>query len=335
MCALVVLDQHRLQPWCVHIAVCLLVAAFASSERRLMYLTWFTASIYIYSALGKFDAQFLHTVGQDFARVILEGLGWNAQRVAYRLRIAMAIGFPIAELCIGVGMLFGPTRALAAVAAIVMHAVLLWVLGPWGLRHAWGVLLWNMLFIAMNVLMFLWPTRRSTNPLRALPGPTMEPEPGASSNARTAVSSGAISNVSPKASSALAPQTVQYRFGFIDVFLIGCLIVPLGERLGLVDHWLGWALYAPHSSRVHVAVSATAVEHLPSVVKPFVHCDAEETALWCDVRLDHWSLATLGAPVTPQQRFQIGAARALSHFVADHEIRVDVLSTADRWSGPR
>jgi hypothetical protein len=327
MCLLVVLDQHRLQPWCVHIAVCLLVAAFANSERRLPYLTWFTASIYVYSALGKFDAQFLHTVGQDFVRVILEGFGWNAQLVAYRLRLAMALGFPIGELCIGVGLLFRPTRAIAAMAAIGMHAVLLWVLGPWGLRHAWGVLLWNLLFIALNILMFLWPARRSPVLFLSQSGSTQEPTLDANSDAS--------SNVSSNTTSDIVQQSGRYRFGIIDAFLICCLILPVGERLGLVDHWLGWALYAPHSSRVHVAVSATAVAHLPSVVKPFVHCDSEETALWCDVRFDRWSLATLGAPVTPQQRFQIGAARALTHFVADHEIRVDVLSTADRWSGRR
>lgn len=323
---LVLLDQHRLQPWCVHISVSLLLAAFGHPDRRLKYLIWFTASIYVYSALGKFDAQFLHTVGQDFVTVILRGVGLQADQVAYRLRFWMAVGFPVFELCVGLGLLFRWTRFAAAAAAIVMHAMLLWVLGPWGLHHAWGVLLWNGCFIALNVLMFLQPNRHEkrsnaeSDALSDAQSPSDQPE--------LAV---ATTDVTPGSDR----QVVPLRFGLIESMLVCCIAMPFGERLGLVDHWLGWALYAPHSSRVQVQISSAAVQRLPAAVQPFIQCDAEEHSLWCVVRVDRWSLATLGAPVTPQQRFQIGVARALTPLVDQYEIRAVVFSTADRWTGRR
>lgn len=292
--ALVLLDQHRLQPWIVHISVCLLIAALAQPERRWSYLVWFTASIYIYSALGKFDAQFLHTVGQDFVHTALRGLGWDADRVDERLRLSAAAALPLFELCVGLGLLFRPARTISAIGAIFMHVLLLGLLGPWGLGHAWGVLFWNALFILVSALLFLWPWKTKISP----PRDTL-------------------------------------RIGPIEVLLAMCLIAPLGERFGLVDHWLGWALYAPHSSRAQVEISSQAVESLPAVVQPFVDCQSDPPGLWCSVRIDRWSLATLGAPVTPQQRFQIGVARALSQYVDDFEIRVDALDTANRWSGRR
>ena len=295
--ALVLLDQHRLQPWCVHISVCLLIAAFAHRDRRLNYLIWFTASIYVYSALGKFDAQFLHTVGQDFLTVIFSSIGLDANLLPYRSRFWLATGFPCFELCVGVGLLLRRTRSVAAAAAIAMHAMLLWVLGPWGLQHAWGVLLWNCLFIAQNLLMLI---------------------PAA-----------------PREGKSSSQQLLPLRFGLTELVLLCWIVLPMGERFGLVDHWLGWALYAPHSSRVHIEISAAAARDLPAIVERYVQCDAEEQTLWCDVRIDRWSLATLGAPITPQQRFQIGVARALTRFVEEHEIRANVLSTADRWTGRR
>lgn len=295
--ALVLLDQHRLQAWGVHIGVSLWLAAFPAVQWRLRYLIWFTASIYIYSALGKFDAQFLHTVGQDFVRVLLEAVGWQAQQVDYRLRVWLATGFPIFELAVGVGLLFGPTRTAAAWGAAGMHVLLIGVLGPWGLGHAAGVLVWNGLLVALSVLMVLWPATSGT-PLDA-------------------------------------PVRERWRFGFAEALLACWLVLPAGERFGLVDHWLGWALYAPHSSRAEIEISAAALDRLPAEVQPFLECDHDPAGLWCLVRADRWSVATLGAPITPQQRFQLGVARELSRYVDPYQIRVELLGTADRWTGRR
>lgn len=301
--ALTVLDQHRLQPWVVHIALGLLLLQFADPARRMDYLRGFTVSIYAYSALGKFDAQFLHTVGQDFVGVFLERFGGDIRMLSDPTRFWLAAALPIGELLVAIGLVFRLTRAVATVAAIVMHLLLLVVLGPWGLDHAWGVLVWNMLFIATDALLFLWP---------AAPG-VSAPATGHSE---------AVTGSLPQG-------------GWIEALLIVALVAPLGERLGLVDHWLGWALYAPHSSRVRIEVAAGAAAGLPDVVQPFIERENSAELIWREVRIDRWSLATLGAPVYPQQRFQLGVARALAQRVGEREIRVHLLGTADRWSGQR
>lgn len=295
---LIVIDQHRLQPWAVHIGLGLLLVQFAQPSRRMNYLRWFTVSIYIYSALGKFDAQFLHTVGQDFVGTFFAQIGRDIRVLSPGARLWLAAALPAGELLVGIGLAFRSTRAVAAGAAIVMHVALLAVLGPWGLHHAWGVLVWNMLFIATDVWLFLWPD-----------------------------ASASASNDPPAGSSV--------RFGWVEALLAVALVAPLGERLGVVDHWLGWALYAPHSSRVRVEIAAGAVPRLPAVVQPFIDSDNEAEPIWREVRIDRWSLATLGAPVYPQQRFQLGVARALAERVGQRDIRVHLLSTADRWTGRR
>jgi hypothetical protein len=302
------LDQHRLQPWLVHVVVSLLLVTCAQPLRRTEYLRWFTASIYIYSALGKFDAQFLHTVGQDFVGMLLHQMGGNIAALSENARFWLAACLPIAELCVGCGLACRRMRVPAACGAVVMHSLLLAVLGPWGLGHAWGVLAWNLLFIVVVILLCFWPDE----------APSAADEPTAQS-----------------AVSTHEPHTPSGRFGWVEVLLLIALLAPLGERLGVVDHWLGWALYAPHSSRARIEISAAAVQELPAVVQPFIVEASESELIWREVRIDRWSLAVLGAPVYPQQRFQVGVARALAASVGEREIRVRLLSVASRWSGRR
>jgi hypothetical protein len=128
---------------------------------------------------------------------------------------------------------------------------------------------------------------------------------------------------------------VDRRIGLADLTLAVLLIAPLGERVGWIDHWLGWALYAPHSSRARIEITSSAVEKLPQIVQPFVVCDLDSDVLWCEVRIDQWSMSTLAVPVYPQQRFQIAVARGLGTFVGEHEMRVELLSSANRLSGQR
>ena len=300
--ALVILDQHRLQPWGVHIAVCLLIVTAFEARQQLSWLLAFTASIYIYSALSKFDAQFLHTVGQDFLRELLRVWPNSYARLSDNSRLVMTTLFPIGELLCGLGLLWNPSRRLALVLAIIMHATLIGILGPWGLSHSWGVLLWNVVFIGLNALMwrqlshpFSFQFRDDTGPSRGL------------ATWRLVVSG-------------------------LCMFLF---VLPLGERLGVVDHWLGWALYAPHSSRARIEVLAGSVEQQPEMVRRFVLSNAEDISAWDYVAVERWSLETLGVPVYPQQRFYVAVARALAEPADEFGVRVTLQGTANRWSGAR
>src|SRR5690606_19491010 len=110
------------------------------SARRLLIAL--TLSIYTYSALGKFDQQFLHTVGPDLVAALLPWLERGAEPGGGVLSTA-AVALPCAELGLAAMLALPRTRRLAGVAAIAMHSLLVLALGPLGLGHSYAVLAWN------------------------------------------------------------------------------------------------------------------------------------------------------------------------------------------------
>ncbi len=161
-------DQHRLQPWAYQMAIYAIAFATIPAIRARSWLMVLAASIYIYSAAGKFDFQFTHTVGQDFLNTIATPFGglpveWDLSKCA-----KIALLFPIGELVVGIGLLLPWTRRLAAPAAMLMHAILLAILGPWGLGHSNGVLVWNvaLMFQAYFLVMKPAPTEDDQTPSR-------------------------------------------------------------------------------------------------------------------------------------------------------------------------
>ena len=73
----------------------------------------------------------------------------------------LAILFPVGELVIGLGLLVPPTRRVAGCLAIAFHLTLLLVLGPWGLDHSHGVLVWNVVLIVQAYLLFVSPEQET------------------------------------------------------------------------------------------------------------------------------------------------------------------------------
>ena len=150
-----IVDQHRLQPWAYQTAIyAVVIATLPPRLRSTFRLIAVAASVYIYSALGKFDYQFAYTVGQDFLETLMvpfDGLPEQWDRSVRESRVAI----PSGELAIGIGLLIPTTRRLAASAVILMHAVLLAILGPWGLHHSAGVLIWNIALLLQAYLLII------------------------------------------------------------------------------------------------------------------------------------------------------------------------------------
>ena len=120
-------------------------------------LTWLrriVISIYIYSAVSKFDYQFVFTVGEQMLDVLLGFVGLETTGLPEWLQISLVLCLPMGELLIGGLLLFSRTRKLGGWLAIGLHASLLLVLGPWGLNHQPGVLIWNAWFIVQAWLLF-------------------------------------------------------------------------------------------------------------------------------------------------------------------------------------
>jgi hypothetical protein len=274
-------------------------------------MRWLIVSIYLYSGISKLDYEFIHGIGQQMLGAALMLFGQQVEQVAPSLRIAIVMSLPVAEIAVSIALLFRESRRIAAIGAMFMHLALILILGPLGLRHGPSVLIWNAQFVVTVYLLFLKPSSSDTGTAPAVDTPPVA-RPTWWQSIGEAFSGGMI--------------------------CLAC-VLPIGERFGVWDHWPSWALYAPHSSRVHVYVARSQVTQLPPELVELTSAAAigDDTEFdWVFVPIDKWSLSTLGAPIYPQARFQLGVARQIAGFVdSEFGVRVVVQKSAHRMTGHR
>ncbi|MDA1049343.1 MAG: hypothetical protein O3C40_02545 [Planctomycetota bacterium] len=294
---LMLLNQHRFQPWAYQFVLFAAIMANCRASRATQLMRWIVVSIYVYSAISKFDYQFLHSLGPQFLSTLTGYVGVASAELPTELQVWLASLFPIGELLVGIGLLVPRTRRLAIFAAVGSHVLLLLILGPWGLSHRPGVLVWNLFFIAQAGMLF---AERSTNE-----------EADASEPSRRMTES-------------------------LCFVLTGIVIAfPASESLGYCDHWPAWELYSPRSSRVQIAIHDSAIDRLPPDVRQHLSLDGEVSA-WRQLHIDRWSLESLSVPIYPEDRFQIGVALALAdRYELALAIHVMQQSASDRWTGKR
>ena len=294
---LMLLNQHRFQPWAYQFVLFAVIMANCRLSIAPHLMRWIVVSIYVYSAVSKFDYQFLHSLGPQFLATLTGFFGiasseWSADRQAW-----LALLFPIGELLVGIGLFVPRTRRVAIFAAIGLHLLLLLILGPWGLSHQPGVLVWNLFFMAQAWMLFTQPK-------------------------------------ATEAPAANAPRQLVPEI--LCVLLTGIVIAfPASESLGYCDHWPAWELYSPRSSRVQIAIHESAVDRLPPEIQQHLSAAGEDSD-WRQLYLDRWSLESLSVPIYPEDRFQFGVARALAeHYELALAIHVTQQSASDRWTGER
>jgi hypothetical protein len=310
--ATVLIDQHRLQPWAVQFfALAILFDSYrrkgADSHARsagpatdgLRLARTLVLGIYFWSALGKIDSQFAYTVGSQMVATIAGWFAIDAWTWDRDLLASVAVGLPVYEGLTAMFLFWKPARRIGVAMAVAMHGVLLAALGPWGLGHHSGVLLWN-LFCCVQAILLFWPS-----------------VPGEALTAST-------SRLTPRRSHWL-PRGL----------IAAMLLLPIGERFGFYDHWLSWALYAPHSSRVTLTIPQGAIGRLPESLRDTMPRNPNSD-FFVTVPLDRWSLETLGVPIYPQSRFELGVAIAVVRRAGlDRDARLDVRGPSSRWSGLR
>ncbi|EDL60935.1 hypothetical protein [Gimesia maris] len=310
----VVFDQHRLQPWAYQFALGLLILTVLKPPRAIPLFRLFVLSIYFYSALSKCDASFVQTLGRQLAEGLFSAVGisttyWSPQTLSW-----IAASFPIGEFLIAFGLFFRRTRQVALWAAVGMHLTLMLAIGPLGLNHYKGVLIWNVYFIFQDLILFHTWFQNQTS---------VEP-------------------VGRQAEEQLSPPTYSGLERAVQTLIWIALLAPLLEPTGYFDHWPSWGLYASHHDRVVLLIDEEAKWDLPPDLQPFVD-SPRPLSRWCRVRVERWSLADLGAPLYPQARFQLGVAIAVGKAVeqdspgdaSQPRIRLLYESAADRWSGER
>jgi hypothetical protein len=223
-------NQHCLQPWAWQafvMATLLCGLPFAESKR---WLRWLLISIYVSSAAGKFDYQFVHTVGAQFVNTLLGWLGSNTS-ISAELIPRLVVILPAGEALIALGLSLRKTRRFAAWLAIGLHVVLFALLSPLGLGHQLPVLIWN----AVSILLVVWLFLVDNEPKDRAP----------------------------------VPRSGTIMCQLARVFALVVLLGPLLRPVGLWDHWLAWGLYSPSNSRVEAHVSENALLHVDPRLEPF------------------------------------------------------------------
>jgi len=270
-------------------------------------MRWLLISVYVYSALGKLDYEFLHSVGQRMLAAMARLCGQDSSTIPMSVRLGLVATFPVTELLLGIGLAWPKTRRVAGLLAIGFHVVLVVLLGPLGLNHRLGVLIWNVQFAILAYLLFVAGGERRT--------------------ARDAESFD---------SNSFWQAGLQR---LCCLWIATVIALPCTERFGLWDHWPSWALYAPHSSRVRIEVTTPVLGRLPAELLGWMNLpkQVDELALeWIDVPIDMWSLQSLGTPIYPQARYQLGVAKHLASAIdSEFDVRLTILSNANRWNGER
>jgi hypothetical protein len=304
---LVLADQHRLQPWAYQLSLLALILAVLPPPEAIAWARLLVVSIYFYSAVSKLDWTFFESGGGQIVGGLWTFLHVNHEQVEPSQRL-MAGSLALGELLVAAGLCWRSTRRAALLASAAMHLMLLAALGPWGAGHKPGVLLWNLYFIAQNIVLF------------GVAGEWKQP---AEISFPPPVNSPAVSTVRPA-----------FRVATRGLIAFAALF-PLTEPFGICDVWPAWAVYATGPERLRVYINAADIERLPTAVRPYVDAPRFLDGR-CLVRIDRWSLEATQAPLYPQNRFRLGVALALAQVAGlEESIHVEIDRPANRWTGRR
>ena len=165
-------DQHWLQPWAWQAFLLLLIDAAFNATEAARWQRRLAVSVYVFSALSKVDAAFVEHLGRLLlTQGLAPAVGLDPRFWDELLTDALVWSLPIGELAAGVLLVVRPRIGLAV--ATLMHAGLLLALGPLGLDHHPGVLIWNAFFASHVWVLFercdsARASRRSATPRAAV-----------------------------------------------------------------------------------------------------------------------------------------------------------------------
>ena len=293
-------NQHRLQPWAWQFFLFAMLVGISPTKKSALTASHVVVvSIYLWSAIGKFDFQFLNGLGRQFAAAITDLIGLS---VAAENISPWAVSLmPMGELLVGILLIFSATRKLGVVAAIGLHLGLVAILGPWGMDHHLGVVIWNLVFAMISAIAF-WPPRKQDD---------FQAEPFS------------LSQISIK-------HTLTIAFTAIVVGL------PLYSAW---DHWLAWGLYSPNNRRCTLKLMVTPDQDIDETLQPFLVPVETEFIGGLDVLkfdMGRMSLELLDAPIYPEARMQLGVAQwAQQRFNLPASTVVSIEGKSDRFTGAR
>lgn len=296
---LILLDQHRLQPWVLQFLLLAVVLVLSEHRCGMKCCRWIVLTIYFYSALSKFDTSFYESHGQLLLDGLLKAVHVDGSFWSDNFRKLLAMFFPLGELLIVLLLLFRRTCRWGVALSWGMHMAIILAVGPLGLNHEYGVLLWNVYFILQNFILF-WANSEK------------------------------LEEETPH-----APSQIQFGNRLALSLTILFAVLPVLENKGWYDHWPAWAVYSSRPESVIILVDQKAVEEFPDFLKELCGPPIlfEEKV---PVSLDRWSFEKRNCPIYPQSRYRLALAKALLQgHTSENEIEFKIESTPQRWTGER
>jgi hypothetical protein len=156
VCSLVlaVSNQHRLQSW--HWLTMLNLGWLIVLPRKdlLTAMRHTVAAVYVCSALSRISLTPELGVSGIIVRQLLELAGQSGWEMANASIAKLCHLMTLGEFMIGLLLVSPKTQRWGALGAILLHSSLLLALGPLGLNHHAGVLLWNLCFLCLVPILF-------------------------------------------------------------------------------------------------------------------------------------------------------------------------------------
>ena len=304
-----VLDQHRLQPWAWQFFLLAVLLSLADDDTARRGWRWLVIAIYFWSAVSKLDYTFCHEQGPALLEGLRRAMGLRGLPNAWTeaLDIVGSLGIALSELGVAVLLAWPRARWLGLWAATTMHVALLAALGPLGLNHSLGVLLWNVFFLVQNWLLF-----RATAGERPVVGETFPAQ---------------MRQWWRDLATWPASRTNRLALGTI----LAAMTWPVLEPLGYCDHWLAWAVYSARAETVYIiAIDTEKTSH--SNWEP-IRLNGVDLEAGKTLDISGWSLGVLGVPICPHKRFQIGVTSALLQAERIHYAVVTVNHVPQRVTG--
>ncbi|UMY64820.1 MULTISPECIES: hypothetical protein [unclassified Flavobacterium] len=152
--ALCLLDQARWQPWEYQLVLTFTFLSLGDTKRFLQLTALLVGAIYVFAGIHKIHPAFLHLVWD--AMILKPFFGVTSASSAYPWLHRAGLLLPLAEVAVGVALLFVRHKRVAVMGALLLQTSILLLVGPWATGKNDILVAWN-LWMAASVLL-LFPT---------------------------------------------------------------------------------------------------------------------------------------------------------------------------------
>lgn len=151
---LVVSNQHRLQSWHWLMMLNLTWLIILSEKELLTAMRHTVATVYVCSALSRISFSPDQGISGIIVRQLLDLAGQSGWEQSPAQIAMLCQLMTLGEFLTGLLLIFPRTQRWGCLGAILLHSSLLLALGPLGLNHHAGVLLWNLCFLCLVPILF-------------------------------------------------------------------------------------------------------------------------------------------------------------------------------------